>query len=283
MVNRLWQHHFGRGIVPTPNDFGKQGEPPTHPELLDWLADWFVREGWSLKKLHRLIVLSRVYRQTSDDNLRSAEADPENRLLSKMNRRRLDFETMRDTLLVIGGNLDQTIGGRAVELAPQPRPDLGGGFIAPAADGPPASRRAIYGFIDRQNLPGLLRVFDFADPDTSTGRRFTTTVPQQALFFFNNRFVMHQACRLAARADFENLESTAKQVQYLYQQVYERDPSAGELDLACRFMAAEQSAAAPLDENAATDSPVPENLRPLRPWDRFAHVLLMSDELMFVD
>src|SRR5258708_14746580 len=168
-------------------------------------------EGWSLKTLHRLMMLSRVYRQASDDRMCSEAADPENRLLSKMNRRRLDFESLRDTLLFVAGNLDRSVGGRAVELVPQRRAAPDGKFGDTPGDQPPSSRRAIYGFIDRQNLPGLLRAFDFADPDTITGRRFTTTVPQQALFFFNNTFVMQQACHLAARADFQGLRSTAKQ------------------------------------------------------------------------
>jgi hypothetical protein len=280
IVNRVWQHHFGEGLVSTPDDFGLRSDAPSHPQLLDYLAARFMEQGWSLKNLHRLIMLSRVCRQVSDDNLRSASIDPENRLLSKMNRRRLDFEAMRDTLLFVGDNLDQTIGGRAVELAPQPRPELGGGFMAPTAEKPPSIRRAIYGFIDRQNLPGLLRAFDFADPDTSTGRRFTTTVPQQALFFLNNKFVLQQACRLAARADVEKFDSTTERIQFLYQQVYQRRPSAGELEVALRFLTVEQSAAAPPDENLAVDTAVPENARPLRLWERFAHVLLMSDELM---
>ena len=282
IVNRVWQHHFGEGLVSTPDDFGLRSDAPSHPGLLDYLATRFMEEGWSLKNLHRQIMLSRVYRRASDDHLRSAEIDPENRLLSKMNRRRLDFEAMRDTLLAVGGNLDQTIGGRAVELAPQPRPELGGGFMAPIAEKPSTSRRAIYGFIDRQNLPGLLRVFDFADPDTSTGRRFTTTVPQQALLFFNNKFVMQQACRLAALADSPELDSTAKKIGFLYQQAYQREPTPAELDAAHRFLLAGQSAGVPPDENVAA-SPVPDDRRPLRPLERFAHVLLMSDELMFVD
>jgi len=279
IVNRVWLHHFGEGLVTTPDDFGLRSDAPSHPQLLDYLAARFMDEGWSLKKLHRWLMLSRVYRQTSDDKMRSEAADSENRLLSRMNRRRLDFESMRDTLLFVAGNLDRTVGGRAVELTPQPRVAFGG----TPGDQPPSHRRAIYGFIDRQNLPGLLRAFDFADPDTITGRRYATAVPQQALFFFNSPFVMQQACSLAARADFQQLDATAKQVQYLYQQVFQRDPTAGEVELASRFMAAELSAAASPAEDSATSSLVPDSLRPLRPWERFAHVLLMSDELMFVD
>src|SRR5262249_46633564 len=116
MVNRVWLHHFGAGLVRTPSDFGLRGEPPTHPELLDWLATAFVNHGWSIKKLHRLILLSNTYRQSGSDDPRLLQADPDNRLLARMNRQRLDFEAMRDSLLAVAGRLDRTMGGRAVEL-----------------------------------------------------------------------------------------------------------------------------------------------------------------------
>ena len=116
MVNRVWLHHFGAGLVTTPDDFGLRSDPPSHPELLDYLAWRFMQDGWSLKKLHRLLMLSSVYQQKSDDNLRHEKLDPDNRLLAKMNRRRLDFESMRDTLLFVAGNLDHSFGGRPVDL-----------------------------------------------------------------------------------------------------------------------------------------------------------------------
>lgn len=267
IVNRVWMHHFGEGLVTTPDDFGLRSDPPSHPQLLDYLASRFMDEGWSLKKLHRLIMLSRTYRQQSDDALRSETADPSNRLLSKMNRRRLDFESLRDTLVYVTGSMDQSIGGRPVELVPQPRVSAAGIFSAPAKDQPPSLRRAIYGFIDRQNLPGLLRVFDFADPDACTGRRYVTTVPQQALFFFNSPFVMQQAKRLVSQADFQGLD-TPQRIQYLYQRVFQRGPEADEVELASKFIAG---------------LPSTDNTQPLRAWELLAHVLLMSDELIFVD
>jgi hypothetical protein len=193
-----------------------------------------------------------------------------------MNRRRLDFESLRDTLLAVGGNLDRTTGGRAVELTPQPKVAVDGSFSGAPSDQPPSARRAVYAFVDRQNLPGVFRAFDFADPDTIIGKRFATTVPQQALFFFNNPFVMQQAVRLAARVESAGLDAQAGQVRF--QQVLQRDPTADELELALRFLTAEQPNAAP---TAAV--PVSDSQRPLRTWERFAHVLLMSDELMFVD
>src|SRR5207249_3588694 len=159
---RLWLHHFGAGLVTTPDDFGLRSDPPSHPELLDYLAWRFMQDGWSLKKLHRLLMLSSVYQQRSDDNLRYEKLDPDNRLLSKANRRRLEFESMRDTLLFVVGNLDPSFGGRPVDLIKK-------------REG--SSRRTVYGTIDRNDLPSLFRAFDFANPDLSTAQRDTTTVP----------------------------------------------------------------------------------------------------------
>ncbi len=142
MVNRIWQHHFGEGIVRTPSDFGARGEPPTHPELLDWLASTFMEEGWSIKKMHRLMLLSNTYQQESNEDAARKAADPENRLLSHMNRLRLEFEPLRDSLLSAAGDLDPRMGGKGDDMT-NPRP-------------PFSHRRTVYGFIDRQNLPGVL-------------------------------------------------------------------------------------------------------------------------------
>jgi hypothetical protein len=213
MVNRVWTHHFGYGLVRTPGDFGTRGEPPTHPELLDWLASRFVADGWSVKKLHRRIMLSRVYQQSSDDNAKFARLDPENRLLWRMNRRRLDFEATRDSLLAVAGALDPTLGGPAVEITTAPF----------------SRRRTIYGYIDRQNLPGLFRNFDFASPDSTSPQRYQTTVPQQALFLLNSPFAVEQARRLAARA-------SAGQVQSLYRLAYGRSATPEEVQLGGRFL-----------------------------------------------
>ncbi len=184
LVNRVWLYHFGKGIVRTPSDFGTRCDPPTHPELLDWLALRFMDDGWSMKKLHRTILLSAAYQQSSDDNPAAHSVDPDNLLLWRMNRQRLDFEATRDSLLAVAGTLDETRGGRP-------------GNLGDAAFG----RRTIYGTIDRQNLPSLFRAFDFASPDATSPQRFTTTVPQQALYFMNSPFVIRQARALAARPD----------------------------------------------------------------------------------
>jgi hypothetical protein len=219
-VNRVWNLHFGAGLVRTPGDFGTKGDPPTHPELLDYLASGFMNEGWSVKKLHRAIMLSSVYQQSSDLRADAAQADPENRLLWHMNRRRLDFEAMRDSLLAVAGQLDPKMGGVAVELTKPPY----------------AKRRAVYGLIDRQNLPGVFHTFDFATPDATSPQRHVTTVPQQALFMMNNPFVIQEAQALVAKPEFEPQQAYETQVQELYECVYARKAAASEVDAGLRFV-----------------------------------------------
>jgi hypothetical protein len=222
-VNRVWAHHFSRGLVRTPGDFGTRGDAPTHPELLDWLATQFMDEGWSVKKLQRLIMLSAAYQQSCDTRPEAEQADPENRLLAHQNRQRLDFEAMRDSLLSVAGTLDAKMGGQPVDLAPAT-----------------SRRRTIYSFIDRQNLPGIFRTFDFASPDTTNPQRFVTTVPQQALFMMNNPFTVTQARALVARPDFAADKGASEwQVQQLYERVFARRAEPVEVDSALHFVAAE--------------------------------------------
>ena len=253
---------FCAGLVTTADDFGLRSDPPSHPELLDYLAWRFTQEGWSLKKLHRLLMLSSVYQQRSDDSLRHENEDPENRLLAKANRRRLDFESMRDTLLFVAGNLDRSLGGRPVDMVRQ----RGGSFGS--------RRRTVYGMIDRNDLLALSRVFDFANPDLSTAQRDATTVPQQALFFLNSPFAMEQACSMVNQPTFQRLDDETQRIRYLYQRVYERDPSAEEIQRGLCFV--EGSSASTGVEEQTRD-------RPLTPHERYAQVLLMSNELMFLD
>jgi len=220
MVNRIWLHHFGQGLVRTPSDFGTRSDPPTHPELLDYLALRFVENGWSIKKIHKLIMLSATYQQGSEFDPAVAKRDPDNLLLSHFNRHRLDWEATRDSLLVAAGRLDTTTGGRPVEVME-------------------STRRTVYGFIDRQNLPGLFRAFDFASPDTTSAQRFTTTVPQQALFLMNNPFVVQQAQALLRRPEIAGESDRAKRVIQLYRVLYNRAPTADELTLAATFISGE--------------------------------------------
>ncbi len=217
IVNRVWAYHFGSGLVSTPSDFGTRAAPPSHPELLDWLASEFIAQGWSLKYLHRLIVLSATYRQSTsgptdpDVRARAIQTDPHNRLLWKTNARRLSFEELRDTLLAVTGELDETIGGKPSELFNSPYP----------------KRRTLYGLVDRQYLPGMLRVFDFANPDLHTPQRTETTVPQQALFFMNHPLVLE---RVKALAQLANANPDPQQrVVTMFRQALQRAPTDREI------------------------------------------------------
>ena len=233
MVNRIWQHHFGAGLVRTASDFGLRAEPPSHPELLDWLAAEFVKSGWSVKAMHRLIMSSAVYRQRSECSVLSAQIDADNRLLSHFNRQRLDFEQMRDAMLAASGELDASIGGKPAELL-----------------GAWNKRRTIYGRVDRQFLPGTFRVFDFANPDIHVAQRHTTTVPQQALFLLNHAFVAERAKALAARADIAGAASAEERVRRLIHALYQRPAANSEIAAALRFVAA-------ADADAQTPPPKP--------------------------
>ncbi|QDV34657.1 PSD1 and planctomycete cytochrome C domain-containing protein [Tautonia plasticadhaerens] len=221
MVNRIWMHHFGEGLVRTPSDFGTRGEPPTHPELLDHLALAFVEDGWSIKAMHRRILRSRTYRQSSADNPEARAVDPENRLLWRANRRRIEWEPMRDALLAAAGRLDPKVGGRPVSLTTAP--------FTP--------RRSVYGFVDRQDLPGVFRSFNLASPDQHTPQRHETTIPQQALFLMNSPFVVEQARALAARPEVCGIGRPDDRIRALYRLALQRAPSRTELEAGLRFLA----------------------------------------------
>ena len=231
IVNRVWMHHFGQGLVRTPSDFGLQGEKPTHPELLDWLSHWFVENGWSLKKLHRLILNSSTYKQGSvnprGENFVSR--DPENRLLWRMNRQRLEFEPMRDAALMAADRLDGTMYGRSVKLTTQPF----------------TQRRALYAYIDRQNLDPIFGTFDFASPQKHTAQRPYTTIPTQTLFMLNSPFVLEQASHLAkAVSGNDTVDKNQKAaVESLYRKVFAREPMAEELKEALQFLKSQQAMA----------------------------------------
>jgi mono/diheme cytochrome c family protein len=220
-VNRVWQDHFGAGIVRTPSDFGHQGEPPTDPKLLDYLASTFMDSGWSIKKLHRLIVTSATYCQSSDVSPTKYNADPDNRDWGRMNRRRLDLEQIRDSLMMAAGRLDLSqLGGKSVDLWSEP--------FTP--------RRAVYGFVERQNLPGIFRTFDFASPDSTSARRFQTTVPQQALFFMNSPFAIEEAIALASRKEVAGATSDGQRVRRLYQILFDRLPNPEEQQVGLDYL-----------------------------------------------
>ncbi|MGE3808734.1 MAG: DUF1549 and DUF1553 domain-containing protein, partial [Gemmataceae bacterium] len=246
MVNRIWLHHFGAGLVSTPSDFGLRSDPPSHPELLDHLAVAFREKGWSIKQMHRLIMLSATYQQSSSPRAAGQRVDPENTLLWRMNRVRLDFEATRDALLAASGQLDRNLGGPAVKNI------LTGS----------SPRRTIYGFIDRLNLPELFRSFDYPNPDATSPERTATTVPQQALFFMNHPFVLETSRKLLGRQEVAAASDQPKKVIQLYRIVYGRLPDKHELELARQFLG---------DKPADID------------WERYAQALLLSNEFVFVD
>ena len=225
--------------------------PPSHPELLDYLSTYLTDNGWSVKKLHRLIVLSATYQQASTDNPRYAQLDPFNRLLWRQNVRRLEFEPLRDSILAMAGSLDTTLGGRPVNLG-------GGGDNNPGKDkakagglrpqGSYSTRRTLYGYIDRANVAEVLNHFDFAPPEMPNGKRYQTTVPQQALFLMNNALVIEQARKIVERPDFKGVEDEEKRIAFLYRLIYQRPPTAQEIQLGQAFF---EEAPAPGTTSAA--------------------------------
>jgi hypothetical protein len=290
MVNRIWLHHFGEGFVPTPDDFGTMSESPSHPELLDYLAARFQEENWSIKKMHRLIMLSSVYQQSSANNPRYAQVDPNNRLLWRANIRRLEYEPLRDSMLAIGGSLDETMYGRPVDM--ERNPD--------------SRRRTVYAKIDRQDVMDSMVNFDFANPDLPSGRRYETTVPQQALFLMNSPIVVEQAKKLVSLPEFEDCTKEESRVKFLYERIYQRPPRPEEIQLGLEFVSQE-----PSTEKTAADAevrPVSNDPRrfagkqspkqkgmernrgggnvkraPLTTWQEYAHALLQANEASFVN
>ncbi len=261
IVNWVWTHHMGAGLVATPGDFGLRGEPASHPELLDDLARRFIEEGrWSLRWLHREIVLSSTFRQSSGNRVEAEAADPDNRLFARANRRRLDWESWRDSLLVAAGTLDRgQAGGRGMDVLKAES----------------MTRRTIYGFLDRQNVPGMLRTFDVANPDTAVHVRLRTTVPQQSLAVLNAPLVVEAARRLAARSAADGQGDDAF-VDAVWRNALSRRPSAEERAAAVGWLTRE--AATPASGTAAANTP--------QGFDRFqrlAQAVLATAEFQFVD
>jgi len=250
MVNRVWRHHFGRGLVTTPSNFGTQAEPPSHPELLDDLTARFMASGWSLKWLHREIVLSATYQQSSHRDDAKHAVDPENVLLARMKPRRLEVEAWRDAALLVTGELDRTIGGEAVELSD-----------------PKKRRRTVYGRVKRRELDVLLRLHDFPDPVNHSASREPTTTPLQQLFALNAPFLYERSAALVARMDHEAPGDASNRVAWLYPQLFGRPATAEEIQLGNEFLA--QSQAAGIETKEA--------------WRQYCHALLGSNEFLFVD
>ncbi|MCZ6598451.1 MAG: PSD1 and planctomycete cytochrome C domain-containing protein [Planctomycetota bacterium] len=240
MVNRVWQGHFGRGLVPTPNDFGSTGAPPTHPELLDWLAAELGARGWSIKELHRLIMRSAAYRMSSRaTNATAAARDPANELLWRQNMRRLEAEAIRDSMLVVSGTLESRAGGPSFfpELS---RQALAGGYRPGQGWGTSSAdeedRRSIYAYVKRTMLVPLFETFDFANPALPIGARATTTIPNQALTLLNSDFMNAKAAAFAARVRDEAGSDAAAQVARAFELALARRPTQEELRIALDYV-----------------------------------------------
>ena len=241
IVNRVWYTYFGNGIVNTPSDFGFNGDRPSHPELLDWLAVSFVEQGWSLKWLHRQILSSRTWQQSSADNEKAHAIDAGDRLLWHMPLRRMDAETLRDSLLAATGSLNLSAGGPSFLLQ---KKGSGGSYIYKALDndGPEVWRRAVYRFAVRGGDRIMMDSFDCPDPSVATPQRSISNTPVQALTLMNNAFVLRQADLLAQRLEREAPTAEAR-VQRAHQLLFQRDATRKELDLAGRFLQQESLAA----------------------------------------
>ncbi|HZW33494.1 MAG TPA: DUF1553 domain-containing protein [Isosphaeraceae bacterium] len=259
MVNRIWHDHFGRGLVGTTSNFGVLGERPSHPELLDWLARRLIASGWSLKALHREILLSATYQQSSRSDSQGLARDPANTLFWRMNRRRLDVEAWRDALLAVAGRLDATIGGPSQSL-----------------DAPGNRRRTTYAAISRHDLAWMLRLFDFPDPNITSGQRVETTVPLQQLFVLNSEFMVDNARAVAARLRGSSAAGDdAASIRRAYRLLYGRDATARELELGLAYLHA--------PEPPATDGPAAHAQTDLSRWERYTQALLAANEFLFVD
>lgn len=240
LVNRIWAQHFGQGLVTTASDFGSRAKPPSHPELLDYLTQSFVDGGWSLKTLHRELLLSSTFRQDSrgpSDPSRFGQAmraDPENRLLWRMNPHRLTLEELRDSMLDASGRLDDSLGGPPVKLFQSPYP----------------TRRTLYGLIDRQFLPASFRVFDFASPDLHIPARAETTIPQQALFLMNHPLVLEQVHHLADEVQVQT--DAGGQVDELFRRILRREPTPEERVDGIHFLN-EDASSPPLEPSPNVD------------------------------
>jgi hypothetical protein len=243
IANRIWQHHFGAGIVRTPSNFGQLGDPPSHPELLDHLATRLIAEGWSLKALHRAIVLSATYRQSSIPRPETLARDPDNRLFGRMNRRRLEAETIRDALLSAAGTLDRTLGGPADRDFAKPR-------------------RGLYAITIRSDRATFGALFDQADSTAPVDQRVVSTVAPQALFLLNNPFAITQARALADRLRRMADEDRFK-IDRAYALLFGRPPTPEEISIGLSTLAAAES--------------------PQAAWEAYAQVLLCTNEFLYVD
>jgi mono/diheme cytochrome c family protein len=271
MVNRIWLWHFGEGLVRSPDNFGKLGDRPTHPELLDWLAKRFVESGWSLKAMHRAIMLSATYQMGARHDARAAQADPENRLHWRMNRHRLEAEAIRDAILAVSGELDPAMGGATLKATNHAYVySTGGGRMAYDVN-----RRSVYLPVIRSALYDVFQAFDFADPSTANGQRVATTVAPQALFMLNDPLVLRGAEAMARRLlDGPDPDDQAR-LRIAYRIAYGRPPNREEIARASEYLRKFEASLA--------RQGVAEAARPLRVWQALCQSLIASSEFIYID
>ncbi|MBL8229458.1 MAG: PSD1 domain-containing protein [Bryobacterales bacterium] len=276
IVNRVWMWHFGEGLVRTPSDFGLMGQPPTHPELLDWLAAWFMDNGWSLKKLHKLILTSNTWRMSKSMVPAYQAADPENLLLWRMPYRRLEAEAIRDAMLAVSGRLNRKMYGPSVFPAVQAQALEGSSDpdkIWKASPEEDASRRSVYVFVKRSLILPMLEMLDLCDTARSSAQRMTTSVPTQALTLFNGEFVNQQARYLAGRLIGEAGADRSAQIRLGYRLALAREASDKELREMLAFLEREEAALAAQDAGNAR----------LRALEQLARVMFNMNEFVYVD
>jgi hypothetical protein len=273
LVNRLWRWHFGQGLVATPDNFGALGDRPSNALLLDWLAHRFIDSGWSIKAMHRLIMLSSTYQMASDDNSRAAQVDPENRLCWRRNIQRLEAEAIRDALLAVAGTLDRRMGGSLLTIKNRDY-----FFNHTSRDGTTydSPRRSVYLPVVRNHLYEVFQLHDSADPSVTTGDRATTTVAPQALFMLNGELVVQAARDLATsllgRRDLDD----AGRIARLYEEAYGRPAEPGELRRATGYL--ERFTQRLQGEQSAIN----ENSLRLGAWQALCQVILASNEFVFI-
>jgi Protein of unknown function (DUF1549)/Protein of unknown function (DUF1553)/Planctomycete cytochrome C len=267
MVNRIWGWHFGEGLVRTPDNFGKMGDRPSNPELLDYLAHQFVDGGWSVKNIQRIIMLSNTYQMASDTDDKSVEADPENRLMTRFNRQRLDVEEIRDGVLALDGSLDPAMGGT---LQKGTGTDSENSAARLSLDPLKLTRRTVYIPLRRANLPTLLYLFDFGDATTVNGKRTITNVAPQALFAMNSEFGFEHSRKLAEGLLAMPDASPSRRMEVAYVRILNRYPSPEEVDAGLTYM--QKYRAKYGKENNDLDA-----------WQSFCHILLSSNEFLYLD
>jgi hypothetical protein len=271
MVNRIWQHHFGKGIVATPSNFGLRGDAPTHPELLDYLAARFIESGWSIKAIHRLILLSKTYQLSSAYQASDATRDPANKFYWRFDRRRLDAESIRDAMLAVTGNLDLTRPG----AHPFPKiEDWHWTQHNPFKAVYDSNHRSVYLMTQRLQRHPYLALFDAPDANTSTDVRADSTVPLQALYLMNNKFVQEQAAALAKRL-ISMADTAGERIRLAGELAWSRQPAAKEIKRAVQFLEHYRKKLA--------DSGVAEDKRELEAWTSYARVVLTANEFFYVD